>query len=158
MIGISACLGGISCRYDGQAKTIPQLSTIIDEGEALLICPEILGGLPVPREPAEIIGGDGLDVWNGLAKVVTVSGEDVTEAFKQGAIIACQKLKELGISCVLMKEFSPSCGSCMIYDGSFSGSRTSGKGVASAYFEQEGIKVIPEEEWAKAIEESRNND
>lgn len=154
MIGISSCLGGICCRYDGQAKTIDQLAKLLDEGKALLVCPEVLGGLPIPREPAEIIGGDGKAVWQGTAKVMTVNGEDVTDAFKQGAILAYEQLKEMNISQIVMKENSPSCGSSRIYDGSFSGIQKEGIGVAAAYFINKGIDVIPEAEWEIVLRES----
>lgn len=153
MIGISSCLGGIFCRYDGQAKTIPQLEALLAQGKAVSVCPEVLGGLSVPREPAEIIGGDGKDVWAGRAKVLTASGEDVSEAFKLGAVLACEKLKEQQITKLVMKENSPSCGSQMIYDGSFSGVRKSGSGVAAAYFAENGIDVITENDWAVLLEE-----
>lgn len=98
MIGISACLGGALCRYDGKHQAVPQLIELVRAGQAMMVCPEVLGGLPIPREPAEIVGGDGLDVWAQRAKVVTISGEDVTEQFTKGAKIAYQKLQEQGIT------------------------------------------------------------
>jgi len=79
MIGISACLGGALCRYDGKHQAVPQLIELVRAGQAMMVCPEVLGGLPIPREPAEIVGGDGVDVWAQRAKVVTISGEDVTD-------------------------------------------------------------------------------
>ncbi|WP_086347471.1 DUF523 domain-containing protein [Candidatus Enterococcus clewellii] len=157
MIGISSCLGGICCRYDGQAKTIPQLEALIKDGKAFLVCPEVLGGLPVPREPAEIIGGDGVDVWQNRAKVLTIQGEDVTEAFKQGAIIAYEQLKKMKINHLVMKENSPSCGNRMIYDGSFSGTHKEGMGVATAYFREKGIQVVSEADWECVLEEIGQN-
>ncbi|SUK31373.1 Uncharacterized conserved protein [Staphylococcus aureus] len=48
------------------------LKKLIDSGKAIHACPELLGGLLIPREPAEIIGGDGFDVWNNVAKVITI--------------------------------------------------------------------------------------
>ncbi|MBL1224421.1 DUF523 domain-containing protein [Enterococcus sp. BWR-S5] len=157
MIGISSCLGGLCCRYDGQSKTIPELSVLAEEGEALLVCPEVLGGLPIPRAPAEIIGGDGYDVWQGNAKVMTITGEDVTEAFKRGAVIAYEELKNLDISCIVMKENSPSCGSRAIYDGSFSGNKKSGVGVATAYFCQQGIDIVSETHWKTVLKENKQH-
>ena len=56
MIGISACLGGLICRYDGQQKAVPALKKLVDEGKAIMVCPEVMGGLPTPRPPAEIVG------------------------------------------------------------------------------------------------------
>lgn len=147
MIGISACLGGVSCRYDGREQTIPALKKLVTEGQAIVICPEVAGGLPIPREPAEIVGGDGFDVWDHQAKVMAISGKDVTEAYKKGAINAYQVLKEKQISTLILKANSPSCGSSTIYDGSFTGSLKEGIGVATAYFLQQKISVCSEEEW-----------
>ncbi|MEG0629037.1 MAG: DUF523 domain-containing protein [Enterococcus sp.] len=147
MLGISACLGGIACRYDGQSNTIPELRQLVDDGLAILICPEVLGGLPVPRRPAEIQKGDGFDVWRNQARVVDTDGEDVTELFKQGAVKAYNEIEKLQINGLILKERSPSCGSGLIYDGSFSGNRIAGVGVATAYFIQQGLKVYSEENW-----------
>jgi len=133
MLGISACLGGIACRYDGQSNTIPELLQLVDDGLAIMICPEVLGGLPVPRRPAEIQKGDGFDVWRNQSRVVDTDGEDVTELFKQGAVKAYNEIEKLQISGLILKERSPSCGSGLIYDGSFSGNRIAGVGVATAY-------------------------
>ncbi|GGC80766.1 DUF523 domain-containing protein [Enterococcus wangshanyuanii] len=151
MIGISACLGGICCRYDGQSKELSFLKELVEKKEAMPICPEVLGGLPIPREPAEIKDGDGFAVWQEQASVVTVSGEDVTECFKEGAKIAYQKLLEHQIDTVIVKENSPSCGQKMIYDGTFSGNKITGMGVATAYFVLNGIDVISENEWQKIV-------
>ncbi|MBO0423005.1 DUF523 domain-containing protein [Enterococcus plantarum] len=152
MIGISACLGGVCCRYDGQAKEITALKKLVENGQAVLVCPEVLGGLPIPREPAEIRGGDGFDVWNGDAKVLTNTGEDVTALFKQGAITAYQKLVEQKITTIILKENSPSCGSKSIYDGTFSGNHRNGSGVATAYFIDRGLIVVSENDWETAID------
>lgn len=78
MIGISACLTGIACRYDGRSNLVQPLDQLIQQGKAIAFCPEVLGGLTTPREPAEIVGGTAEDVWSGTAKVMTVLGEDVT--------------------------------------------------------------------------------
>lgn len=152
MIGISGCLGGVFCRYDGGTQEVPQLQAMVQKGEAVMICPEVMGGLPTPREPAEIIGGDGFAVWRGEAKVMNRLGEDVTDAFKRGSIKAYQQLQELGISHLVLKERSPSCGSQQIYDGSFSGAKKTGVGVATAYFLQQGLVVLNENNWQEQID------
>lgn len=152
MIGISACLGGICCRYDGQAKEIVALKKLVEDQKAILVCPEVLGGLPIPREPAEIIGGDGFDVWNDQAKVHTNTGADVTDLFKQGAIMAYQKLIEKEVTTIILKENSPSCGGKSIYDGTFSGNHRSGPGVATAYFISKGLEVISENDWQTVLD------
>lgn len=105
--------------------------------------------MPTPRTPAEIIGGDGFDVWAGKAQVISKTGEDVTEAFKQGAQIAYEKIKELAVDCLILKANSPSCGSRNIYDGTFTGQKKIGVGVATAYFIEQGLNVLTEEEWLK---------
>jgi uncharacterized protein YbbK (DUF523 family) len=154
MIGISACLGGICCRYDGKAKEIKALKELVAAKQAVVICPEVIGGLPTPREPAEIVNGDGFDVWQKQAQVLTVSGMDVTQQFRQGAIAAYEELKNQGITTIILKEGSPSCGSQRIYDGSFSGITKAGVGVAAAYFMKQGINVIPESDWQRAFDNS----
>lgn len=147
MIGISACLGGVFCRYDGGSNEIHALKKLVAANQAVMVCPEVLGGLPTPRTPAEIQGGDGFAVWNDQARVLDKQGRDVTEAFKQGAIKAYEELQKLQISSLILKERSPSCGSSLIYDGSFSGNRIKGVGVATAYFIQQGLPVYSEENW-----------
>jgi uncharacterized protein YbbK (DUF523 family) len=154
MIGISACLGGVCCRYDGKAKEIKALKELVAAKQAVVICPEVIGGLPTPREPAEIVNGDGFDVWQKQAQVLTVSGMDVTQQFRQGAIAAYEELKNQGITTIILKEGSPSCGSQRIYDGSFSGITKAGVGVAAAYFMKQGINVIPESDWQRAFDHS----
>ncbi|MBF2518154.1 DUF523 domain-containing protein [Listeria marthii] len=144
MIAVSACLAGIACRYDGKDKEITKIKQMVENGEAIPFCPEIIGGLPTPRFPAEIVGGDGEDVWLGRAKVMDNQGTDVTEEYKYGASITVAKMNELGITQIIMKEKSPSCGSCAIYDGTFSGKIKDGTGVAAALFQMNGIKIISE--------------
>ena len=51
---VSACLCGEKVRYDGKTKTVDKIKKLVDEGKALPICPEVEGGLPVPRHPCEI--------------------------------------------------------------------------------------------------------
>ncbi|MBO1218370.1 DUF523 domain-containing protein [Mammaliicoccus sciuri] len=144
MIVISACLVGEKVRYDGNHKLDLFYKNLIDEKKAISICPEILGGLQVPREPAEIIGGDGCDVWNDQAKVMTVTGHDVTIQFKEGAKRALSIIKDLNADTVILKSDSPSCGSTVIYDGTFTGNKKEGVGVTTALFTLNGINVYDE--------------
>jgi len=144
MIVISACLVGEKVRYDGNHKLDLFYKNLIDEKKAISICPEILGGLQVPREPAEIIGGDGYDVWNDQAKVMTVTGHDVTIQFKEGAKRALSIIKDLNADTVILKSDSPSCGSTVIYDGTFTGNKKEGVGVTTALFTLNGINVYDE--------------
>ncbi|WP_323707775.1 DUF523 domain-containing protein [Mammaliicoccus sciuri] len=144
MIVISACLVGEKVRYDGNHKLDLFYKNLIDEKKAISICPEILGGLQVPREPAEIIGGDGYDVWNDQAKVITVKGRDVTIQFKEGAKRALSIIKDLNANTVILKSDSPSCGSTVIYDGTFTGNKKEGVGVTTALFTLNDINVYDE--------------
>ena len=144
MIVISACLVGEKVRYDGNHKLDLFYKNLIDEKKAISICPEILGGLQVPREPAEIIGGDGYDVWNDQAKVMTVKGRDVTIQFKEGAKRALSIIKDLNANTVILKSDSPSCGSTVIYDGTFTGNKKEGIGVTTALFTLNDINVYDE--------------
>lgn len=144
MIVISACLVGEKVRYDGNHKLDLFYKNLIDEKKAISICPEILGGLQVPREPAEIIGGDGYDVWNDQAKVMTVKGRDVTIQFKEGAKRALSIIKDLNADTVILKSDSPSCGSTVIYDGTFTGNKKEGVGVTTALFTLNDINVYDE--------------
>ena len=134
----SACLCGHKVRYDGGDCAV---QNALPE-QILPICPEVMGGLPTPRAPAEIVGGDGHDVWAGRAHVLDAHGVDVTEAFKQGAKLALRRLQAAHIDTVYLKSKSPSCGQGQIYDGSFSGQLREGDGVSTALFKQHGICVI----------------
>ena len=134
----SACLCGHKVRYDGGDCAV---QNALPE-RVLPICPEVMGGLPTPRAPAEIVGGDGHDGWAGRACVLDAHGVDVTEAFKQGAELALQRLQAAHIDTVYLKSKSPSCGQGQIYDGSFSGQLREGDGVSTALFKQYGIRVI----------------
>lgn len=112
----------------------------------MLVCPEEDGGLATPRPAAEIRGGDGSDVLDGRARVVTEGGVDVTEAYLEGARIALERAREAGARTAILKSRSPSCGRGCIYDGSFSRTLKEGEGVTAALLEREGIQVLTEEE------------
>lgn len=142
MILVSACLAGRACRYDGQARPNAEIEKRIENGEAFhLACPECLAGLKIPREPAEIVGGDGYDVLDGKAKVMGKDGEDRTQAFLKGAQRFLKIAKEIGAKEVYLKKKSPSCGLGCIYDGSFTGTLIEGDGVTAALLQREGIQV-----------------
>jgi uncharacterized protein YbbK (DUF523 family) len=143
---VSACLAGRACRYDGSSTDADAVGRLVSEGRAVLVCPEVDGGLPTPRPPAEIVGGDGSDVLAGRAKVITVDGRDVTEAYVAGARRALDAARTAGARTAIMKARSPSCGRGAIYDGSFSGTLDAGDGVTAALLEAEGIRVVTEED------------
>jgi uncharacterized protein YbbK (DUF523 family) len=143
---VSACLMGIPCRYDGGSCPQDQLQALAAKGSVLPLCPEVVGGLPTPRPPAEIRGGDGSDVLEGQAQVVNIEGKDVTAQFLAGAQEALRVAQRWGIKEAILKARSPSCGVGQIYDGSFSGRLVEGDGVTTALLKREGIIVRNEEE------------
>ena len=143
MVMISACLAGKKCRYDGGAKPNQEILSRIAGGEEFcLVCPECMGGLPIPREPAEIQGGTGADVLAGRARVISRDGKDVTAAYLAGAQKGLQMAKAKGADTVLLKSKSPSCGAGRIHDGSFSGGLFAGNGVFAELLMQNGIRVL----------------
>jgi len=143
---VSACLLGVKCRYNGGDSENDQVTNEFGRNEVIPICPEEFGGLPTPRPPAEIVGGDGGDVLDGSACVMTVDGEDKTEAFLLGANRALQIAKAHGATHAILKSKSPSCGCGQIYDGSFAGSLTNGDGVTAALFRRHGIRIVTEKD------------
>lgn len=143
---VSACLVGIPRRYDGGSCPHDQLQALAARGDVLPICPEVSGGLPTPRPPAEIQGGDGSDVLDGQAQVVNIEGKDVTAEFLAGAQTALRIVQRWNIKEAILKARSPSCGVGQIYDGSFSGRLVERDGVTAALLKREGIIVKSEEE------------
>lgn len=145
---VSACLLGSRVRYDGGAKTSDDdlLARWRAEGRLVRFCPEVEGGLPVPRPPAEIEGGaGGAAVLAGAARILTPEGDDVTAAFLSGARQALAVARSLGVRVAILKEGSPSCGSLRIYDGTHRGRTTPGQGVTTALLELNGIRVFGED-------------
>lgn len=141
---ISACLMGINCRYDGTAKAAPELTEILRGMQHVPFCPEVLGGLKSPRPPAEIVGGTGADVLAGSARVLDRTGADKTGAFIKGARAVLDLAREIQPEFVILKANSPSCGTGMIYDGSFDGVLRDGDGVTAALLRSAGIRVYSE--------------
>nr|MDH3107810.1 DUF523 domain-containing protein [Bacillus altitudinis] len=146
MIVVSACLAGLKVRYNGSHRLDQRIEELVQEGKAVTVCPELLGGFSTPRPPAEIIGGDGHDVLRGQAAVVDVHGTDVTEMYVNGAQDTLKRAQTLGATSVVLKEYSPSCGSRMIYRGEFNGKTKAGDGVTPALLKQHGIQVFSEED------------
>jgi len=108
---VSACLAGMACRYDGGSRPHPEVRELLRRGLALPVCPEQLGGLPTPRPPASVRDGDGEDVLDGRARVVTNDGrQDVTEAFIRGAEQTLHLARLAGARRALFQARSPSCG------------------------------------------------
>ncbi|CAM9212980.1 2-thiouracil desulfurase family protein [Acinetobacter bereziniae] len=149
---ISACLVGENVRYDAQNCLHDKLKQLLDNQHAVVICPEVSGGLSTPRPSAEIVGGDGYAVLLGQAKVQDANGDDVSSAFIQGAEKTLKLAQQHQVTHIVLKANSPSCGSNMIYDGSFSGQKVQGKGVTTALLEQHGFVVLTEDEFLKQLD------
>ncbi|MGI5207965.1 DUF523 domain-containing protein [Spirillospora sp. CA-108201] len=145
---VSSCLAGRPVRYDGAAKPMAggPFERWRAEGRLVPFCPEVSGGLPVPRPPAEIVGGDGGDVLDGSARILTGDGADVTREFLRGARLALETARRAGVRVALLKEGSPSCGGRRVYDGTFTGTPVPGSGVTTALLRRSGVHVFGEDE------------
>ncbi len=156
---VSACLLGVACRYDGQSCPAPELTDLATRGKVIAICPEVAGGLPTPRLPAEIEGAsaglDGYAVLDGRTRVVRNDGLDVTAEFMQGAEAALALARQLGVRRAILKSDSPSCGAGRIHEGKFSGKLVPGDGVTTALLRRNGIEVINETDLLGGKGESR---
>ncbi|ETT56321.1 DUF523 domain-containing protein [Paenibacillus sp. FSL P4-0338] len=151
MIIVSSCLAGMKVRYNGTDCLEQGIRQLLDSRQAVAVCPELLGGLSTPREPAEIIGGSGRDVLEGQARVVDRTGNDVTAMYVEGAYAALEQVRSLAATLVVLKENSPSCGSSRIYNGEFAGMKIPGEGVTTALLRLHGIEVISEEQLAARL-------
>ncbi len=145
---VSACLLGEKVRYNGadSASSHSLLDTWRAEGRIVPFCPEVAGGLGVPRPAAEIRGASGRAVLEGAGHVMTGAGQDVTASFLRGAQLTLAAASATGVQLAVLKDGSPSCGSGYIYDGTFSRRRITGQGVTATLLAQHGIRVFSEQE------------
>lgn len=146
---VSACLLGQPVRYDG--RSVPSQSSVLTKwlaaGSIIAICPEVEGGLPTPRAPAEIEpSATAQHVLAGHAHIINNVGNDVTMHFVQGANAALALALQYGIQVAVLKEGSPSCGSGYIYDGHFNGQRLAGMGVTAQLLKNAGLHVFSEKQ------------
>jgi uncharacterized protein YbbK (DUF523 family) len=141
---VSACLMGHPVRYNASAKTElgELLHTLRAENRLVTHCPELAAGLPTPRAPAEIFSAQGAQVMSGQARIIENTGADVTEHYQLAAWLALKAAQTAGCRAALLTDGSPTCGSTEIYDGSFSGRKIAGSGVAAALLRQHGIVVF----------------
>ena len=146
-IAVSACLLGENCKYNGGNNFSKKVTAFIQGHEVIPVCPEVLGGLPVPREPAEIVDGD----------VQRKDGTSVDAEFRLGAKRALEEIMEKEVDLVILQSRSPSCGVNTIYDGTFSGTVIQGKGIFSRLLEDNGIKAIDVEDVDKALADPEGN-
>ncbi len=133
---VSGCLLGCDCRYKGDNCKCDELLSLADNHTLIPVCPEQLGGLSTPRDPAEIVGN----------KVISNQGKDVTYEYSKGAEMALYIARTNKADAVVFKANSPSCGKGIIYDGTFTGNKTQGNGVAAELFLNSGYQVFNENE------------
>ena len=141
---LSACLAGVNCVYDGTNKFNPVFASLHKSGQAIIFCPEALGGLKIPHSPSEIVGGDGFAVLDGSARVLSKDGKDVTSFFIKGAKKVLSLVKKHHVKRVILKSKSPSCGCGNIFEGTFSKKLVPGYGVTAALLKMNGIEVCCE--------------
>ena len=152
---VSACLLGEPVRYDGQSKLTQDksLAMLIQTDRVVAFCPEVAGGLPTPREPAEI-----QPQADNRISVMTASGVDVSEAFIDGAQQTLKLCQHQDVQVAVLTELSPSCGSTQIYDGHFNRQRIDGTGVTSRLLRQHGIRVFNQHQIDHALAFADNLD
>jgi uncharacterized protein YbbK (DUF523 family) len=126
----------VKCRYNGKGALNRKVVALLEMEILIPVCPEQLGGLPTPREPAEIKG----------KRVITKSGKDVTENFKRGAKQVLRLAKLFNVKEAILKQGSPSCGCGRIYDGTFSGKVVKGYGITATLLKKNGVRIIPSDE------------
>lgn len=139
---VSACLLGENCKYNGGNNKNANVLALADKFDIIPVCPEVFGGLEIPRPPSEILGD----------RVVSKQGEDVTFQFNDGAEKTLYIAKEHNCPVALLKERSPSCGCGKIYDGSFSGTVVDGNGITAQLLLDNDIAVFGESQIKKLID------
>lgn len=146
---ISACLLGEKCKYSGGSNLNKDLVDLLKGQDLVPVCPEVMGGLPTPRDPSEITRG----------RVMTNKGKDVTEEFTRGARLALERALNEGVDLAILQPRSPSCGVKEIYDGSFSARLVPGQGIFASLLTKEGIPTLDSDELEsiKNLIESHNS-
>ena len=135
-IMVSACLLGENCKYNGGNNLSDKVTRFIEGHEVIPVCPEVMGGLPTPRVPSEIVNG-----------VVTMAdGRNVDTEFRKGAQIGLNLAKENEVDLVILQSRSPSCGVKQIYDGTFSGNKIEGQGIFARLLTENGFRIVDEED------------
>lgn len=148
---MSACLAGENVRYDGRHCLQEQLKKLVENGDAIMVCPETMGGLATPRLPAEIVGGSAEDVLNGKAEVLDSKANNLTQTFINGAYKVLKIAQSNQITHVILKENSPSCGSHFIYDGTFKAQKIRGMGITATLLKQHGFIVLSEDDFLETL-------
>ncbi|MEE1032368.1 MAG: DUF523 domain-containing protein [Ruminococcus sp.] len=136
-IMVSACLLGENCKYNGGNNRNEKVLEFIKGHEVIPVCPEVMGGLPTPRVPSEIVNG----------VVTSRDGRNVDKEFRTGAQIEFEKAIKENVDLVILQSRSPSCGPKEIYDGTFSKQRIPGQGVFAKLVMDYGFRVIDVEDF-----------
>ena len=134
---VSACLVGENCKYNGKNNYNEKLCEFLKNHQVVTVCPEVLGGLPTPRIPSEIVNGE----------VINKEGITVDKEFRLGAEKAFQIAMDEKVDLAILQSRSPSCGVKEIYDGTFSKTKIPGSGVFARMLIEAGVKVLDLEEF-----------
>lgn len=135
-IMVSACLLGENCKYNGGNNYSERVADFLEGHEVFSVCPEVMGGLPVPRVPSEIVDGE----------VTSRDGRNVDREFRLGARLALEKAQRENVELVILQSRSPSCGVKQVYDGTFSGKKVPGQGVFAQLLQKNGFAVVDVED------------
>lgn len=138
---ISGCLLGYNCKYNGKNNYNKEIANLAEKFEIIPICPEVIGRLPIPRKPSEIIKG----------KVLTKDGDDFTDNFMFGAIETLKCATDNNCKYAILKSNSPSCGFGKIYDGTFSSVIVDGNGITAQILSDNGIKIYNENNFQELL-------
>ena len=134
---VSSCLLGDNTKYNGMSNKNDELIKFLKNYEVIKVCPEVMGGLSIPRDPSEIVDG----------RILTNKGIDVTSYFQSGAKKVLDIVQKEKIKVAIFKKNSPSCGYKTIYDGSFNNKKIKGNGITAALLEQHGIIILNEDNY-----------
>ena len=133
---VSCCLDGYNTKYNGGNNYQSKIEDLKKRYKFIYVCPEVVGGLSIPRNPSEISGN----------KVFSNKGIDVTYEYEKGAKLALFLVKKYNIRKALLKESSPSCGKSLIYDGTFKGVKIKGQGITARLLSENGVEIFSEKE------------
>lgn len=138
---ISSCLLGNNVKYNGKNNYIEGIEALKELYDLVIICPEVMGGLSIPRIPSEIRNN----------QVFNKEGLNVTNEFLKGANIALDLVNKHNIKYALLKDGSPSCGSTYIYDGTFNSIKINNFGMTVRLLKEKNIKIYTENNWKELI-------
>lgn len=145
---VSACLMGINCKWNGENNLQEKLLELTKTCHVILVCPEQLGGLATPRNPAEV-------VTRNPIRIMDQEGKDVTLSYVKGSGEVLKLVKLFSIKKAILKAKSPSCGNQEIYDGTFTKSLIPGEGVTTKLLKEHGVEVMNEMEYLDFISQNK---